>query len=52
MRKPKAVSEWIFFSVLDGLMVDPMKLNEIIWFHQGYLVIAGRLEDWMFAPLH
>jgi hypothetical protein len=52
MRKPKPVSEWIFLGVLDSLMVDPMKLNEIIWLHQGYLVIAGRLKDWMFAPLH
>jgi hypothetical protein len=52
MRKPKSVSEWIFFSVINRLMVNPMKLNEIIWLHQGYLVIAGRLEDWMFAPLH
>jgi hypothetical protein len=52
MRKPEPVAEWVFFSVLDGLMVDSMKLNEVIWLHQGYLVITGRLKDWMFAPLH
>jgi hypothetical protein len=52
MRKPKSVAEWVFLSVLDSLMIDSMKLNEIIWLHQGYLVIARRLKDWMFAPLH
>jgi hypothetical protein len=52
MRKPKPVSEWIFLGVLDSLMVDSMKLNEIIWLHQSNLVITWRLQDWMFAPLH
>jgi hypothetical protein len=52
MRKPKSIAKWVFLSILDGLMVHPMKLNEIIWLHQGYLVIARRLENWMFAPLH
>jgi hypothetical protein len=52
VREPKPVAEWVFLSVLDGLMVHPMKLNEIIWLHQSHLIIAGRLKDWMFAPLH
>jgi hypothetical protein len=43
MRKPKPITEWVFLGILDGLMINPVEFHKIIWLHQGYLVITGRL---------
>jgi hypothetical protein len=42
----------VAFSVIYSLMVDPVKLDKLLWLHEGDFLIGRRGKDLVGAPLH